>query len=189
MDSPNNLLALKVMRVSRPGLASSWQPFFTSSPSLSAHATESILSLQGQTPLPGHPKTLRDLTHASQLLTLPSAFGAIQLGETFTSCLCVNNEAKVDVEGVTLRIEIQTATTKLQLAEVGGSDKTLGPTEIMETIVSHEMKELGQHVLACHVSYRLPSSVRHKPESTAEGADASVQTFRKYYKFVVSAVL
>ncbi|KAF8519317.1 hypothetical protein BU17DRAFT_75917 [Hysterangium stoloniferum] len=186
MDTPNHLLALKVMRVSRPSLASSWQPFFTSSPSLSAHATESLLSLQGKEPMPNHPKTLRDLSHASQLLTLPSAFGAIQLGETFTSCLCVNNEAKVEVEGVFLRIEMQTATNKVLLAEVGGPDQRLRPAEVLETVVSHEMKELGQHVLACQVSYRFPSSIRDPPTGTADSTDPSLQSFRKYYKFVVT---
>jgi trafficking protein particle complex subunit 13 len=175
-----------MLNVQRPTLASSWQPFFTSSPSFSAHATESLLSLQGKEPLTGHPKTLRDLTQASQLLTLPSTFGAIQLGETFTSCLCVNNEAAVDVEGVSLRIEMQTATNKLLLAEVGGPDQRLSTTDVLEALVSHEMKELGQHVLACHVSYRLPSSVRIPPDPAGDSIDPSLQTFRKYYKFAVS---
>ncbi|KAF8589957.1 DUF974-domain-containing protein [Ramaria rubella] len=186
MDAPGHLLSLKVMRVSRPTLASSWQPFFTSSPSFSAHATDSLLSLQGKEPLPGHPKTLRDLTHASQLLTLPSTFGAIQLGETFTSCLCVNNDAAVEVEGVSLRIEMQTATNKVLLAEVGGPGQRLNTTDVLEAIVSHEMKELGQHVLACYVSYRLPSSVRFSQGPTGDSVDPTLQTFRKYYKFVAT---
>lgn len=128
---------------------------------------------------------MRDFTHASELLTLPSAFGAIQLGETFTSCLCVNNEAKVEVEGVSLRVEIQTANNKVLLAEVGGPDQLLAPSSVLESLVSHEMKELGQHVLACHVSYRLPPSVRHPPSGGADARDPSIQSFRKYYKFVV----
>lgn len=142
--------------------------------------------MQGKEPLTGHPKTLRDLTHASQLLTLPSAFGAIQLGETFTSCLCVNNEAAIEVEGVSLRIEMQTATNKVLLAEVGGPEQRLSTTDVLEVLVSHEMKELGQHVLACYVSYRLPSSVRIPPGQADDSADPSLQSFRKYYKFAVS---
>ena len=130
---------------------------------------------------------MRDLTHASQLLTLPSSFGAIQLGETFTSCLCVNNEANVEVEGVALRIEMQTATNKTVLAEVGGPDQRLTTTDVLEALVSHEMKELGQHVLACFVSYRLPPSVRTPPGPAGDPVDPSLQTFRKYYKFAVSS--
>lgn len=171
----------------RPALASSWQPFFTSSPSFSAHATKSLLSLQGTEPLTGHPKTLRDLTHASQLLTLPSTFGAIQLGETFTSCLCLNNEGAVEVEGVSLRIEMQTATNKVLLAEVGGPERRLGTTDVLEVLVNHEMKELGQHVLACYVSYRLPSAtMRTLLDSAGNPVNPSSLSFRKYYKFAVS---
>ena len=143
------------------------------------------MSLQGKTPLPGHPKTLRDLTHISEMLTLPSAFGAIQLGETFSSCLAVNNEASVDIEGVLLRVEMQTATTKQILAEYGGPDYRLAPGDAMENVVHHEIKELGQHVLACTVSYRLPPG--HKPiHAAGEGHDPGVQSFRKFYKFAVS---
>jgi len=81
---------------------------------------------------------------------------------------------------------MQTATNKALLVDIGGPDMHLAPAAVLETVVTHEMKELGQHVLACHVSYRLPSSVRHQPSSTSDGVDPLVQTFRKYYKFVVS---
>ncbi|KAJ6606590.1 hypothetical protein DFH09DRAFT_1120715 [Mycena vulgaris] len=175
-DGPGHLLSLKVMRVSRPALASAWQPFYSSSPSFSAHSTASILSLQGKTPLPGHPKTLRDLTHASELLTLPSSFGSIQLGETFSSCLCVNNEAQVEIEAVAMKVEMQTVTSKVMLAEFGGSDTSLMVGDTLENVVHHEIKELGQHVLACTVTYRLPPGSQ----------DPSLQTFRKFYKFAVT---
>ncbi|TDL27232.1 DUF974-domain-containing protein [Rickenella mellea] len=187
MDGSAHPLSLKVMRVSRPSLAAAWQPFFSSSPSLSAHSTASVLSLQGSTPLEGHPKTLRDLTHASQMLTLPSSFGAIQLGETFSSCLCINNEAAVDIDAVSMKIEMQTAAVKTLLAEIGGPDHTLKAGDTIESVVSHEMKELGQHVLACTVFYRLPTGARPHPHPTGEvPEDPSIQTFRKFYKFVVT---
>ncbi|GJE86793.1 DUF974-domain-containing protein [Phanerochaete sordida] len=185
MEGGSQLLSLKVMRVSRPALATAWEPFYSSSPSFSAHSTASVMSLQGKAPLPGHPKTLRDLTHISEMLTLPSAFGSIQLGETFSSCLAVNNEASVDIEGVILRVEMQTATTKQVLVEYGGPDYRLAPGDAMENVVHHEIKELGQHVLACTVSYHLPPG--HRPVHPAgEGHDPSVQSFRKFYKFAVT---
>lgn len=98
--------------------------------------------------MPGHPKTLRDLTHVSELLTLPSSFGSIQLGETFSSCLCVNNEAQLEIEGVTIKVEMQTVTSKVVLADFGGPDLRLAQGDTLENIVNHEIKELGQHVLA-----------------------------------------
>ncbi|KAI6019617.1 DUF974-domain-containing protein [Pisolithus orientalis] len=179
-DGQGHPLSLKVMRVSRPGLASAWEPFYSSSSSFSARSTASILSLQGKTPLPGHPKTLRDLSHASEFLALPVAFGAIQLGETFSSCICVNNEAaNTNIEGVSVKVEMQTANSKVLLAEVG---KKLAVGDVLEVVVHHEVKELGQHLSS-------PPGLRHHTPSgpTAEGAgDPSLQGFRKYYKFVVT---
>ncbi|KAK7023872.1 hypothetical protein R3P38DRAFT_2954647 [Favolaschia claudopus] len=185
-DGPGHLLSLKVMRVSRPALASAWQPFYSSSPSFSAHSTASIVSLQGKTPLPGHPKTLRDLTHASELLTLPSSFGSIQLGETFSSCLCVNNEAQVEIEAVGIKVEMQTATSKVLLAEFGGSGHSLAIGDTLENVVHHEIKELGQHVLACTVTYRLPPGSRTAPGPAEDPNDPALQNFRKFYKFAVT---
>ncbi|GBE82445.1 Trafficking protein particle complex subunit 13 [Sparassis crispa] len=187
MDGTTQLLTLKVMRVSRPTLASAWEPFYSSSPSFSAHSTASVMSLQGKTPLEGHPKTLRDLTHISEVLTLPSSFGAIQLGETFSSCLSVNNEASVDIEAVALKVEMQTATTKTTLAEFGGPDDTLAVGDSLERVVSHEIKELGQHVLGCTVSYRAPAGARAAPPGPAgDASDRNVLSFRKFYKFAVT---
>ncbi|KZP05758.1 DUF974-domain-containing protein [Athelia psychrophila] len=132
------------------------------------------------------PATLRDLTHATELLTLPSAFGAIQLGETFSSCLCVNNEASVDIEAVSLRVEMQTVTSKVPLAELGGWNHTLLVGDTLENVIHHEIKELGQHVLACTVTYRLPPNARHAPGPAEDVSDPTLQTFRKFYKFAVT---
>ncbi|KAI0005858.1 hypothetical protein BJV74DRAFT_800409 [Russula compacta] len=182
------------MRVSRPSLATAWEPFYSNSPSFSAHSTASVLSLQGSTPLPGHPKTLRDLTNASTLLTLPSSFGDIQLGETFSGALAVNNESAAMVDGVRLRVEMQTATNKVLLAEIGGPTLSLVAGDTLEATVHHEIKELGQHVLACIVSYRLPPGAR-KPASSATTTvvpgtdtadDTGLQSFRKFYRFTVT---
>ncbi|KAF5324548.1 hypothetical protein D9611_004478 [Ephemerocybe angulata] len=190
-DGPTHFLSLKVMRVSRPELAPAWQPFYSSSPSFSAHSSAHLLSLQGAAPLPGHPKTLRDLTHASELLTLPSAFGSIQLGETFSSCLCVNNEAQMGIEVVQVKVEMQTITAKVTLSELdvdeaGSAGKVLSAGDTLESVVHHEIKELGQHVLACTVSYRLPQGARPIPGASEDANDPSLVTFRKFYKFAVT---
>lgn len=120
---------------------------------------------------------------------LPSSFGAIQLGEIFTSCLSVNNEASVEVGSVTLRVEMQTASTKTVLAEFGGADQRLAVDESLEKTVSHEIKELGQHVLGCTVTYRLPHGARGIPSAMSDANDPGLQSFRKFYKFAVSRLL
>lgn len=138
--------------------------------------------MQGKTPLPGHPKTLRDLTHATEFLTLPASFGAIQLGETFSSCLSVNNDTNVNVEGVSLRVEIQTANSKVLVAELGGPSFKLAVGDTLEYIAEHEVKELGPHVMACIISYHLPPSYRYAPGASEVSNEAG---FRKFYKFAV----
>lgn len=174
----------------RPEVAAAWQPFFSSSPHFSAHASASILSLQGNSPLPGHPKTLRDLTHASDLLTLPSSFGSIQLGQTFSSFLCVNNEAPFSVDSIRIRVEIQTVTSKTLLFHTHEPlGRTLASGDTLESIVSSEIKELGQHVLACTVTYRLPPNVRPIPGASEDPNDPGLQTFRKFYKFIVRSLV
>ncbi|KIY43691.1 DUF974-domain-containing protein, partial [Fistulina hepatica ATCC 64428] len=141
--------------------------------------------LQGRIPLPTHPRTLRDLSQASELLTLPATFGSIQLGETFSSCLCVNNETLFNIEGVTLRVEMQTVSTKVLIGEFGGPESSLAAGNSLEAVVSHEIKELGQHVLACTVSYNIPPDV--KPFQRLDDSNHSdVQGFRKFYKFAVA---
>ncbi|EMD38658.1 hypothetical protein CERSUDRAFT_123212 [Gelatoporia subvermispora B] len=186
MDGAGHLLSLKVMRVSRPSLASTWEPYYSSSQPFSQRSTASITSLQGKAPLPGHPNTLRDLAHASEMLMLPSSFGTIQIGEVFTSCLSVNNETNAEIDGVHVRVEMQTATSKTVLLEMGGPNSQLAVGASLEKVVSHEIKELGQHVLGCTVSYRLPPGYRPVPGTSSEAVDPGVQTFRKFYKFAVT---
>lgn len=115
------------------------------------------------------------------MLTLPTSFGAIQLGETFSCCLCVNNDSSAKVYGATAKIEMQTASNKVLLDEIGGLEYVIEPSGVIETVVTHEVKELGQHVLACTVSYRPPLP----PGSTPNPLQDQLQTFRKYYKFAV----
>ncbi|KAH8102923.1 DUF974-domain-containing protein [Cristinia sonorae] len=177
-DAQSHLVSLKVMRISRPALTTAWEPFYSSSPSFSSHSTASIMSLQTKSPLPGNPNTLRDLTHVTEVLMLPAAFGAIQLGETFSGCIAVNNDSKAwDVEGVHLRVEMQTSTAKVVLAESGGPTYRLAAADTMEDVVHYEIKELGQHVLACTVSYSVPDHVRReRPHSEPVTNPLSVKT-------------
>ncbi|KAH0830289.1 DUF974-domain-containing protein [Lanmaoa asiatica] len=117
---------------------------------------------------------------------LPSAFGAIQLGETFSCCFSVNNETHAAVQGVHIRVEMQTAGSKSLLCELGGVGCTLTAGDGLEDIVHHEVKELGQHVLACTVTYRLPPGYHYAPGPVEGSDDPSLQSFRKFYKFSVT---
>ncbi|KAJ3842881.1 hypothetical protein F5878DRAFT_606417 [Lentinula raphanica] len=127
--------------------------------------------LQGTNPLPGYPKTLRDLTQASEILTLPSSFGSIQPGETFSSCLSVNNEATTQVDSVASKVEMQTATSKITLAEIGGKDTSLAPLDTLENVVHHEIKELGSTcpcVPLCRHSWSPPNAIKTSSKSTSK---------------------
>jgi len=87
---------------------------------------------------------------------------------------------------VQFKVEMQTVTTKVTLydSESGGEKMHGGQT--IEKVVSHEIKELGQHVLACGVSYRAPPGFRPVPGSAEDPNDPTLLTFRKFYKFAVS---
>jgi hypothetical protein len=123
------------------------------------------------------------------VLLLPEAFGSISLGETFTSSLCVNNESSLEVLGSHLLVEIQTASNKVTLGEVGGIGSRLQPGEMFQLVVSHEIKELGQHVLACTVSYHVPPALRNTGIPPEDPSNPSLRTIRKFYKFIVSLSL
>jgi trafficking protein particle complex subunit 13 len=146
------------------------------------------MSLQGPAPLPSYPSTLRDFS-LSEVLTLPATFGSINLGETFTGSVCVNNDLyhpPLEAASVGLRVEMQTATSKVVIGEFGGQDSLLKPAATLETIVHHEIKELGQHVLACTVSYRIPHIlVPTYPVPPEDPSDPTFRSFRKFYKFMV----
>jgi hypothetical protein len=97
------------------------------------------------------------------------------------------------VDCVNLRVEMQTAASKVLLADIGGPTLSLVAGDTLESTVHHEIKELGQHVLACTVSYQLPPGARRPAASAATttlggldtGDDNGLQTFRKFYKFAV----
>ncbi|KAI7829013.1 hypothetical protein BC939DRAFT_442544 [Gamsiella multidivaricata] len=129
----------------------------------------------------------------SELLTMPASFGNIYLGETFTSYICANNESAHPVRDVILKAELQTSTLRFALSdtlagqrqhvpgrspsEVPPSPATGGHIQLLESgktnemIVSHEIKELGIHILVCSIQY-----------TTLDGQQKS---FRKFYKFQV----
>ncbi|KXS21234.1 DUF974-domain-containing protein [Gonapodya prolifera JEL478] len=134
---------------------------------------------------PPHPPQpmLSDLA-ISGLLSLPTSFGSIYLGETFASYISINNESLATVQAVGVKVEMQTSAHRFTLVDTtGGMPSTtansstvslqgveqattttpaslvdLAPHRSSEHIVRHEIKELGTHILVCSVHYSSPSS-------------------------------
>ena len=123
-------------------------------------------------------------THVSALATALAEQGAEV--EVRVQDAGARDTAPRTVDGVTVRVEMQTASSKALLAEFGGPDQRLSVGESLEQVVSHEIKELGQHVLGCTVAYRMPPGMRPPVGQSADPQDSSIQSFRKFYKFAVS---
>ncbi len=170
----------------RPKLLGQWQPFVAESAPFDAYNASSATSMQHSPANPSIiPSTVRDFNVLSPNLSLPTSFGSISLGETFSSCLCITNLTHYEIEGVQLRVEMQSASSKSVLLELGGPDHRLAPSGTLEGIVESEMKELGQHSLSCIIHYRVPPGLRPAAPSD-DPSDPRAQLFRKHYRFPVT---
>lgn len=178
-DQLPHLLSLKVMRLSRPQLTATMPIYYESNDEKKSSLIEGLDSLNISDLTASHPiegksnaLQIRDFG-LSQMLKLPSAFGNIYLGENFSTFISINNESSFAVQQVGVKIELQTSSQRFVL-----SDTTTAPYAALETqatydtTVSHEIKELGVHILVCSVHYNAP--------------DGKKRHFRKFYKFQVS---
>ncbi|KAJ1023038.1 hypothetical protein NDA13_005086 [Ustilago tritici] len=192
-----HLLSLKVMRASAPSLAVSEKPYYDShlpsSSPLIAAVGKGISESLSSDPLSNHyPDAPSSNFPISNLLTLPSSFGTLYLGETFRTYLCVRNESPTSpVREPSLRAEMQVGSSETegrwhQLAhlilpsptsttESGEPVWELPPSAPLETSLGYDIKDLGPHVLVCTVGYKALS---------AEGGWVE-RSFRKFYKFSV----
>lgn len=177
--------SLKVMRVSQPSLAPSEGQYFQDTTEEIDLALAELSRKDLTTPAPPtalQSDGLRDFG-LSDILTLPSSFGTPYLGETFTAYLCVNNESIHLVPNVALRVELQTTGNRFVLFSSTDSPiPQLEPSETTEAIVSHEIKELGVHVLSCTVTYEDSTM---PPGPPTEISKPVIKTLRKFYKFQV----
>lgn len=161
-----HLLALKVMRLTRPTLAS---PIVVTCDStdlpgntLNNELKNDCTALQGM-------ETLA----IGQFMVLPQSFGNIYLGEIFSSYLCVHNGSTQLVKNVTVKADLQTSTQIISLSGKTGEIKDLAPDCTVDEVIHHEVKETGTHILVCEVTY------------TPASSESSPQSFRKYFKFQV----
>ncbi|PRP89496.1 hypothetical protein PROFUN_01359 [Planoprotostelium fungivorum] len=118
-----------------------------------------------------HDSDSDDAFGVSTILTLPQAFVNMFLGETFKSYISIHNHSPFDVKNVTMKAEMQTGTKRFALADVNTPIISFQSGESHDYVVSHEVKEIGIHILVCTVSY-----TRHTGES---------KSFRKFFKFQV----
>jgi hypothetical protein len=122
----------------------------------------------------------------SPILNLPVSFGSAYVGETFSCTLCANNDLPNDsskrIRDVRIEAEMKTpgfgSAQKLELNPAGPESTDLQPSETLQRVVSFDLKEEGNYVLAVTVSYY-------------EAAETSgrTRTFRKLYQFICKASL
>ncbi|XP_060816898.1 trafficking protein particle complex subunit 13 [Bombus pascuorum] len=161
-----HLLELKVMRLTRPMIAS---PVVITCDStdlpgntLNNELKNDCTALQGM-------ETLA----VGQFMVLPQSFGNIYLGEIFSSYLCVHNGSNQIVKNVIVKADLQTSTQNISLCGNSGEMKDLAPDSTVDEVIHHEVKEIGTHILVCEVTY------------TPGNLGSTAQSFRKYFKFQV----
>ncbi|KAK5134266.1 hypothetical protein LTR08_006810 [Meristemomyces frigidus] len=178
----SHAVSLKVLRLSRPSLATQTplpRTNFGNNLDILPGASLAYPSADDQSSFP-----------LTALLTLPAAFGAAYVGETFACTLCANNEVQESenrsVSGIRIAAELQTpgnpAGTELELKSAEDSEDDSGdipPGTTLQRTLRHELKEEGAHVLAVTVTY---TETLRSSEGGASGGRA--RSFRKLYQFV-----
>lgn len=123
------------------------------------------------------------------------SFGSASVGESFSCTLCANNDLDPDaptapgaqkrIRDVKIEAEMKTpgsgSVVKLELGPVGdkmkevegGGGVDLEPGGTLQRIVSFDLREEGNHVLAVTVSYYEASDLSGR-----------TRTFRKLYQFI-----
>ncbi|XP_013786738.1 trafficking protein particle complex subunit 13-like isoform X2 [Limulus polyphemus] len=166
----DHLLALKVMRLTRPSLYATL-PVTNDSHDLPGNLfNEEICADLGT------PKGLENFS-LGNLLMLPQSFGNIYLGETFSCYISVHNDSNQTVRDVSVTADLQTGTQKIPLMCQSGENivAELMSDSSVDDVIHHEVKEIGSHILVCSVSY------------TKENGEKL--HFRKFFKFQVSKPL
>ncbi|XP_055687914.1 probable trafficking protein particle complex subunit 13 homolog [Lutzomyia longipalpis] len=165
-EPSEHLLALKVMRLTRPTLVN---PRIVTSEAkdltqncLSKLLQEDVTTARGMETIAG-----------GSFMLLPQSFGNIYLGESFSSYICVHNCTKHPVHNVTVKADLQSTTSRINLPMHVGKElpATLNPEDTLDDVIHHEVVEIGTHILVCEVQYTTPAGL---PSS-----------FRKFFKFQV----
>ncbi|KAL1513516.1 hypothetical protein ABEB36_002918 [Hypothenemus hampei] len=163
MEPEEHLLALKVMRLTRPTLASPL-PVTCDSKDLPGNLLNNALQ-QDPAVVKGS-----ETISIGQFLLLPQNPVNIYLGETFSSYVCVFSETKQIVYNINVKVDLQTASQKICLAHDPPTAQ-LNNDETVNVVIHHEVKEIGAHILVCEVTYQNSAGVP--------------MSFRKFFKIHV----
>lgn len=87
------------------------------------------------------------------------------------SYVSLHNDSTDNCENVVLKCDLQTATQRLPLLQSMQNGQQVTSGSSVDHVLSHEVKELGTHILVCEVSYNAPGKTR--------------LNFRKFFKFNV----
>ncbi|CAH1110497.1 unnamed protein product [Psylliodes chrysocephalus] len=162
-SAEEHFLSLKVMRLTRPTLASPF-PITCDSKDLPGNLLNNALQ-QDPTAVEG-----TETLCIGQFLLLPQTPVNIYLGETFSSYICVYSETKEIVNNVSVKVDLQTSSQRLSLSS-NPPTLQLYPEKTVDVVIHHEVKEIGTHILICEVTYQ---SLIGTPMS-----------FRKFFKIMV----
>ncbi|GMT15072.1 hypothetical protein PFISCL1PPCAC_6369, partial [Pristionchus fissidentatus] len=158
-QNQEQLISLKVMRLSRGRFAPSSSPSFDPLDPMSL-SIEKSFQFDSNHHLP-----------LSDFLLAPVQFENIFLGETFSFLVNCINESTQRVKEVAVKVELQTATQRIQLS-CALNIPLLESQSSKADVISHEVKEAGQHILVCSVTYQ-----------TEAGENLFL---RKFFKFPVT---
>ncbi|OAA76191.1 DUF974 domain-containing protein [Akanthomyces lecanii RCEF 1005] len=199
-------VSVKVLRLSCPSLVSQYPiepPFKASTATTSSPSPPPLpASLAYRASAAPAATTNPSPFLLSPILNLPVSFGSAYVGETFSCTLCANNdltaddttkktirdvrieaEMKTPGQGKAQRLELGPAATTTTTADTdadGGAVAVadLAPGGTLQKVVSFDLKEEGNHVLAVTVSYY-----------EATETSGRTRTFRKLYQFICKASL
>uniref|UniRef100_A0A915AJ06 Trafficking protein particle complex subunit 13 n=2 Tax=Parascaris univalens TaxID=6257 RepID=A0A915AJ06_PARUN len=162
--SRDQLLVLKVMRLARPKLYDTVCIPIDPGDPMSELIGSALCRLTGQQAAD---------EPVGEYLMAPQIFDNIYLGETFTFYVCVQNDSNQYATEICIKTDLQTTNQRVALhSKLQDSNATLQPGEILGDIISHEIKEVGQHILVCAVTYKTPADEK--------------MYFRKFFKFPVT---
>lgn len=160
-----HLVALKVMRLTKPALISP-KIVTCDSKDLPGNILNNYLKDDATS------VTQMETLAAGQFLLLPQSFGNIYLGETFSCYVCVHNETNQPVQSVSIKADLQTNSQRIPLStQQSHSPTMLDVDETLSDVIHHEVKDLGTHILVCEVTYMSNYS--------------TLASFRKFFKFEV----
>lgn len=164
-DVAEQLVALKVMRLTKPALVSP-RIVTCDSKDLPGNILNNYLKDDATS------VTQMETLTAGQFLLLPQSFGNIYLGETFSCYVCVHNETNQPVQSVSIKADLQTNSQRIPLStQQSQIPVLLGVEETLSDIIHHEVKDLGTHILVCEVTYMSHYN--------------TLASFRKFFKFEV----